>query len=69
MKHPERLHAHHNPTLRPPPPLTTPPSPPLTTPTVWARLSSDRQRQIRDLFGRLLARVLAASCGEEVGHE
>jgi hypothetical protein len=41
----------------------------MTTPTVWARLPSDRQRQLRDLLGQLLARLLAATRGEEVGHD
>jgi hypothetical protein len=40
-----------------------------TTPTIWARLPTDRQRQLRDLLGQLLARTLAATQGEEADHE
>jgi hypothetical protein len=41
----------------------------MATPAVWARLPADRQRQLRDLLGQLLARLLAATRGEEAGHE
>ena len=34
-----------------------------------ARLPAERQRQLRDLLGQLLARLLAATRGEEAGHE
>jgi hypothetical protein len=39
------------------------------TPTIWTRLPTDRQRQLRDLLGQLLARLLTATRGEEAGHE
>ena len=55
---------------RSPPPLTTTTGPTAaTTPTIWARLPTDRQRQLRDLLGQLLARLLAATRSEEAGHE
>jgi hypothetical protein len=36
---------------------------------VWARLPADRQRQLHDLLGQLLARLHAANGRKEAGHE
>jgi hypothetical protein len=38
-------------------------------PAVWAHLPADRQQQLRDLLGQLLARLHAARSRKEVGHE
>jgi hypothetical protein len=38
-------------------------------PPVWAHLPADRQQQLRDLLGQLLARLHAARSRKEVGHE
>ena len=55
---------------RSPPPLTTTLArTAAATPTIWARLPADRRRQLRDLLGQLLARLLAATRREEAGHE
>jgi hypothetical protein len=36
---------------------------------VWAHLPADRQKQLHELLGQLLARLHAANAREEVGHE
>jgi hypothetical protein len=36
---------------------------------VWAHLPADRQKQLHELLGQLLARLHAANAGAEVGHE
>jgi hypothetical protein len=36
---------------------------------VWAHLPADRQQQLRDLLGQLLARLHAANARKEAGHE
>jgi hypothetical protein len=36
---------------------------------VWAHLPADRQKQLRDLLGQLLARLHAANARKEAGHE
>jgi len=38
-------------------------------PPVWAHLSADRQKQLHDLLGQLLARLHAANVRKEAGHE
>ena len=38
-------------------------------PPVWAQLPADRQKQLHDLLGQLLARLHAANVRGEVGHE
>ena len=49
-------------------PLTT--SQPSTDPTpIWARLPVDKRQELRDLLGRLLARLHEARRLGEVGHE
>jgi hypothetical protein len=45
------------------------PPPPNGPPPVWARLPADRQKQLCDLLGRLLARLHAANARKEVGRE
>jgi hypothetical protein len=65
----EPIHARPAPTRRSPPRLT-PPSPPANNPPpVWAHLPADRQQQLRDLLGQLLARLHAANARKEAGHE
>ena len=57
-------------TRRPRPPRLKPITPPPTAPPpVWAHLTADRQKQLHDLLGQLLARLHAANVREEVGHE
>jgi hypothetical protein len=36
---------------------------------LWARLPAERQRQLRDLLGQLLARLHEAQRLKEAGHE
>jgi hypothetical protein len=36
---------------------------------VWAHLPADRQKQLRELLGQLLARLHAANARKEAGHE
>jgi Ser/Thr protein kinase RdoA (MazF antagonist) len=36
---------------------------------VWAHLSADRQKQLNELLGQLLARLHAAASRKEAGHE
>jgi len=50
------------------PPRLKPSSTPPTTP-VWAHLPADRQKQLLELLGQLLARLHAAHVGREVGHD
>jgi hypothetical protein len=44
------------------PPKTDPPP-------VWAHLPADRQKQLHDLLGQLLARLHAANARKEAGRE
>jgi hypothetical protein len=54
----------------PPPRLTIPTaSDPPPGPGLWARLPADKRRQLRDLLGRLLARLPEARRLGEDGHE
>ena len=53
----------------PPPRLTPTAAPPSDPPPVWAHLPADRQQQLRDLLGQLLARLHAATRRKEAGHE
>ncbi len=68
MPQPEEPHAHHLTTSRAPPRLT-PPQPKTSPPPVWAHLPSDRQKQLSDLLGQLLARLHAANARKEADHE
>jgi hypothetical protein len=36
---------------------------------VWTHLSADRQKQLHELLGHLLARLHAANARKEAGHE
>ena len=57
-------------TRRPaPPPRLTPVPPKTDPPPVWAHLPADRQKQLHDLLGQLLARLHAANARTEAGHE
>ena len=38
-------------------------------PPVWAHLPANRQKQLHELLGQLLARLHAANVRKEVGHE
>ena len=38
-------------------------------PPVWAHLPADRQKQLNELLGQLLARLHAANARKEAGHE
>ena len=60
----EPIHARHPPTCRPPPRLT-----PSVPPPVWTHLPAERQKQLRELLGQLLARLHAANARKEGGHE
>jgi len=62
----EPTHVRPAPTRCSPPRLTPPASNP---PPVWAHLPADRQQQLRDLLGQLLARLHAANARKEVGRE
>jgi hypothetical protein len=54
----------------PPPRMTTlAPSPNRGAVTLWTRIPVDRRQQLRDLLGRLLARLHEARRLEEAGHE
>ena len=53
-------------TRRPTPP---PRLKPINSPLVWAHLPADRQKQLHELLGQLLARLHAANVRKEVGHE
>lgn len=44
-------------------------APPVDPPPVWAHLPTDRQKQLHDLLGQLLARLHAANARKEVGDE
>ena len=54
----EPIHARHPPTCRSPPRLTPPAPPP-----VWTHLPAERQKQLRELLGQLLARLRASGVG------
>ncbi|MBX9627167.1 MAG: hypothetical protein K2X82_25415 [Gemmataceae bacterium] len=69
MTPPEQSHARHHPTPRAPPRLTPASPPPTDPPPVWAHLPADRQQQLRDLLGQLLARLHAARSRKEAGHD
>ena len=59
-----------DPTRRPAPPRLKPITPsPSNPPPVWAHLPADRQKQLHELLGQLLARLHAANAREGVGHE
>ena len=49
-----------------PPRLTSPAPPANNPPPVWAHLLADRQKQLRELLGQLLARLHAANARREV---
>ena len=52
-----------------PPRLTPTAAPTSDPPPVWAHLPADRQKQLHDLLGQLLARLHAARSRKEAGHE
>ena len=66
---PEEPHVRHHPTPRAPPRLTPTSAPTNDPPPVWAHLPADRQKQLHELLGQLLARLHAANARQEVGHE
>ncbi|HTU21968.1 MAG TPA: hypothetical protein VMG10_28275 [Gemmataceae bacterium] len=50
--------------------LNTPPRlKPVKPPPVWAHLPANRQKQLHELLGQLLARLHAANVREEVSRE
>ena len=65
----EPIHVRHAPTRRSPPRLTFPSPLANNPPPVWTHLPADRQKQLRDLLGQLLARLHAANDRKETGHE
>ena len=66
----EEPHVRHHPTSPHTPPRLKPTGPPpANPPPVWAHLPADRQKQLHELLGQLLARLHAANAGKEVGHE
>jgi hypothetical protein len=65
----ELIHVRPAPTRRSPPRLTSPTPPAHNPPPVWAHLPADRQKQLRELLGQLLARLHAANARKEAGHE
>ena len=61
---PEEPHVRHYPTPHTPPRLKA-----IDPPPVWAHLSANRQKQLHELLGQLLARLHAANVRKEVGRE
>jgi hypothetical protein len=59
----------HDAPLPPPRVTTLAPNPCRGTVPLWTRISVDRRQQLRDLLGRLLARLHEARRLEEAGHE
>ncbi|WP_088256750.1 hypothetical protein [Fimbriiglobus ruber] len=58
------------PPAAPSPPRLTPVSSPTNSPPpVWAHLPADRQKQLHELLGQLLARCHVARSRKESGHE
>jgi hypothetical protein len=64
MLAPEEPHVRHHPTPCPPPRLKATNPPP-----VWAQLPANRQKQLHEVLGQLLARLHAANVRREAGRE